>query len=534
MSLPDEYYVALNGLKSFRRKIFDVIVSGRIKAVLDANHETLEKYKSIIEGFNVTPYMFDVIRRKALALRFDDLHIGTGKVSVLKSKYVAGKARYPIQPVPNVPYRDLPQVDYFIYTPSTDIELIEKSSEHMWGNLFVIQCNRHMFREVPDASNVFYDFYTMRPVGRGKFKAELTSPASGFDSWQYIHGEMVILERSLTPLGSDLTLDYFIFVFVDANVLTSAGETNIVPIVIVVPHSTAGNPEVTLVCAGQRLSSRDEGLHCGWVAEGQFVGFTKTHGGHEPVEFTETWSNISKFFLWFEGFGYLSPPIGLYTKKTTELTTVYAYPHTGWVVRAWDLNGYDFPPSDSFTVYHFRDINLGCIFVRGGTLTIRPNANGDITELYAWGALENWDAVNDVYSDGDATYVHPGGRSGRFRDLYHMTNISLPSGAVIDDVILAVRVRQISNIPSPTPKSVRIILKTHGVVYTGSPVEVNGEWRLVTWKLERNPYTGQRWTQAEVNDLQVGVDLESYYDKFKAWVNYAVCTQLYADVEWRT
>jgi len=534
--LPEEYYTALNGLKSFRSKIFDNLVAGRIKAVLDANHETMLKYKNIIEGFTVTPYMFDVIRRKALALRFGTTDIGTGKISVLKNKYVAGKAQYPIQDNPAVPYRNLPQVDYFVYTPSTNIDLVEKSSEHLWGNLFVIQCNKNQFREVPDVENVTYDFYTLRPVGRGRFKADLTNPTFGFDSWQTVTGEMVILERSLTPSGSNLTLDYFIFVFVDANVLTSTGETNIVPIIIVVPHSTAGNDEVTLVCAGQRLKSSDEGIHCGWVAEGQLVGFTKTHGGHNPVEFSETWSARSMFNLWVNdpSMGHTDPSVGTYTKKATELTTVHAYPNSGYAVKAWDLNGYDFPPSDTFTVYHLRDISLGCLFAKGGFVTIRPHTFGDITELYVWNVSNNWDAVNDEYSDGDATYVFAGARNGRFKDLYHMTDISLPSGAVIDSLTLAMRVRMTANYSYSSSRTARLILKTYRVIYSAPLFYCGNDWQLVTWKLTNNPYTNQPWTQSEINSLQVGVELEGYYEPLKPLISYALCTQIYGDVEWHS
>jgi len=534
MSLPDEYYTALNGLKNFRKKIFDMIVSGRIKAVLDANHETLEKYRSIIEGFSVTPYMFDVIRRKALALRFGTTDIGAGKISVLKSRYVAGKADYPIQSPPVVPIRSLPQVDYFVYTPPTNIDFIEKSSERLWGSLFVLQCNKNMFKEVADVENVSYDFYMLRPVGRGRFKADLLYPQSGFDNWQSIDGEMVILQAGLTPQGSNLTLDYFIFVFVDGNVVTSAGDVNVIPLVIVIPHSTAGNPEVTVVCGGKRILSTDEGVFCGWVAEGQFVGFTKTHGGHAPVSYDELWSGTSVFNLWVNdpSMGTTDPPPNKYVKKTTDLTTVTALPQSGYIVKEWDLDGVSFPPNSTFTLYHFRDHSLGCIFRKGGVVTIRPNANGDVIENDPYGASHNWDCVDDEYSDGDATHVRPTRYAGFKTDLYHMTDISLPSGAVIDCLTLAMRVRWVKEILLPV--SARLKFKTHGTVYNGSFVQVEDAWKLVTWKLEKNPYTNQPWTQSEINDLQVGVELELKIEKVTGYGSCAICTQVYGDVEWHS
>jgi hypothetical protein len=174
------------------------------------------------------------------------------------------------------------------------------------------------------------------------------------------------------------------------------------------------------------------------------------------------------------------------------------------------------------------------LFVKGGFVTIRPNSNGDVKELYVWGVTDNWDAVNDEYSDGDATYVFAGGRNGRYKDLYNMTDISLPSGAVIDSLTLAMRARMTANYPYSSSRTARIVIKTSlGTVYS-APLYCSNEWQLVTWKLTENPYTNQPWTQSEINSLQVGVELEGYYEPLKPLISYALCTQIYGDVEWHS
>lgn len=530
--LPPEYTEVINKIKSFRSKIFDTIVSGRVKAVLDANHETLNKYKSIVEGLSIMPYMIDVLTRKALAFRFGDTDIGSGKIAQSKVRYNAGLALYPIFSPPKVPLRSLPQVDVFVYTPPSDLELVEKGNEKLWGNLFVIQCDRHKFVEVPDVSNVSFDFYTMRPVARGRFKAELLYPQTGFDTWQYVYGEMVILHRALTPVGSDMAYDYFIFVFVDGNVSTSTGEVNIIPLIIIVTRSTANNPKVVLVCGGQRLLNTDEGVFCGWVAEGQFVGFTKTHGGHNPVSYDEIWYGTSKFDLRVNNpaYGTTNPSPKVYTKKTTDITTVYAMPNSGYSLKCWDLDGVDFPPSSSFSLYHFRDHILTCVFYKGGTVTIRPNANGDVIQNEAYGDYPNYKCVDDIYSDGDATIVMPMIADDYARDLYQMSDVSLPSGSVIDSLTLGARVRWVKQMLVPV--YARIVLKTYGRVYTGDWVKAENDWKLITWFLEKNPYTNNNWTQSEINNLQVGVDLQLRVDKVTGYFSKAVCTQVYGDVEW--
>jgi hypothetical protein len=174
------------------------------------------------------------------------------------------------------------------------------------------------------------------------------------------------------------------------------------------------------------------------------------------------------------------------------------------------------------------------LFAKGGFVTIRPHTFGDITELYVWNVSNNWDAVNDEYSDGDATYVFAGARNGRFKDLYHMTDISLPSGAVIDSLTLAMRVRMTANYSYSSSRTARLILKTYRVIYSAPLFYCGNDWQLVTWKLTNNPYTNQPWTQSEINSLQVGVELEGYYEPLKPLISYALCTQIYGDVEWHS
>lgn len=153
--------------------------------------------------------------------------------------------------------------------------------------------------------------------------------------------------------------------------------------------------------------------------------------------------------------------------------------------------------------------------------TLRPNAAGDTTELTPVGAATGHECTDEEVADDMTTYVRwtvDGGYSGE--DLYNLENASYAAG-VINKVTAFWRVKSVGGLP---PSADRII-KTNGVEYRESYQYADENWHDITEEMTTNPQTGQPWTWAEVNALQIGIqcaqDLEN---------DWSICTQIYAVV----
>jgi len=156
--------------------------------------------------------------------------------------------------------------------------------------------------------------------------------------------------------------------------------------------------------------------------------------------------------------------------------------------------------------------------------TIRPNGAGAVTELDAVGDSPNWECVDEEVADGDTTYVTYKPTVGSGKDLYALANPTYPYGT-INKVTVYFRMK-LSNQPGNISQDV--IVKTEGVEYPTSYYTTSG---YSTYSIEYalNPNTSLAWTWAQVNALQLGVEL-TY---ITAGAGYeGRCTQVYAVVNY--
>jgi hypothetical protein len=140
----------------------------------------------------------------------------------------------------------------------------------------------------------------------------------------------------------------------------------------------------------------------------------------------------------------------------------------------------------------------------GGTLPqsaiIRPNASGSTTNLNDV-CSANWQCVDEISSDDDATYV--AGTSGNWRyDRYNAENLSL--SGTIDSVKIFIHVRNTGN-----GQQARTTIRTGGTNYNGNSNNLNGVSTYTTYSTNYalNPNSGNAWSWAEINSLQIGVGL---------------------------
>ncbi len=129
---------------------------------------------------------------------------------------------------------------------------------------------------------------------------------------------------------------------------------------------------------------------------------------------------------------------------------------------------------------------------------LRPNAPGDETNLTPFpGTGEaNYEDINEVICDEDATYVSGGGR-----DLYNIANHSVGSGT-----IYAVRVHAVCK--TAASGFCRLYVKSGSTIdFANTSYYLTTEYAEYAQEWEDNPDTGNPWTWAEVDSLQAGIQI---------------------------
>jgi hypothetical protein len=138
------------------------------------------------------------------------------------------------------------------------------------------------------------------------------------------------------------------------------------------------------------------------------------------------------------------------------------------------------------------------------TLFLRPDDNGNEiqwTTVYPAG-IQHWQAVADATQDNDNTYIETYTTSQI--DVFNLPD-TIPTNAVIDNVtVFAVARRS----PSQTGSAkIYVGLRTHSIDYWNpSSITVSDIYAPYSYTWENNPYTNLRWTVAEINALQIGVE----------------------------
>ncbi|HII71160.1 TPA: hypothetical protein HA265_00205, partial [Candidatus Woesearchaeota archaeon] len=159
---------------------------------------------------------------------------------------------------------------------------------------------------------------------------------------------------------------------------------------------------------------------------------------------------------------------------------------------------------------------------------LRPNALGSASNLGRFcfpSCSANWQAVDDINSDGDITYVR--GPSDSFAyDLYNVPDIT-QSSSVITKVTVYIFARASAQCAGLC--QARTKLRTNSVIYDGPTISLTGTtYATYATEYSKNPQTGLPWTVSEVNNMQIGVGLKSRLDQ----IDYrALATQVYAVVD---
>lgn len=169
-----------------------------------------------------------------------------------------------------------------------------------------------------------------------------------------------------------------------------------------------------------------------------------------------------------------------------------------------------------------------------GTVTLRPNAGGDVTRLLPKTA-PNYGEVDEAVADGDTSYVEhdESGTSGNYMaDLYNLPDSGIPAGSTINNVTFYYTAKKIQ-VGTAIGTSARATFKTHGTTYVATPYGLTTSYAEKNSIYNTNPNTTVAWTIAEIDALQAGPSLQFQYVG-DTWYSYARCTQLYIIVDYTT
>jgi len=152
-----------------------------------------------------------------------------------------------------------------------------------------------------------------------------------------------------------------------------------------------------------------------------------------------------------------------------------------------------------------------------GTKTLRPNADGDLTQFEDLvGETTHWEAVDEVVADDATTYV--GSDVVGSTDLFQLTDSGLATGTPINSVTVYEWVRQ----EGPPDDDWQIVIKS-GTTFAYSPTfDETTTWVERSYQWTTDPNTGEAWTVAAVDALQAGAYVVTGVD----------VTQVYVEVDY--
>jgi hypothetical protein len=154
----------------------------------------------------------------------------------------------------------------------------------------------------------------------------------------------------------------------------------------------------------------------------------------------------------------------------------------------------------------------------GTTVILRPDHTGAVSNLDGSGCSDNFQCVDDIAPDDDATTVQRAA-SSFVTDIYSFENPVGMTGNILS-ITVSCRARK-----HQTIGEIRPAIYAGGAVYEGNTFSLTSAYTEFTHQWTINPATGAAWTWAEINNLQAGLSLAGQNSNFPAY-----CTQVWVEV----
>jgi hypothetical protein len=153
-----------------------------------------------------------------------------------------------------------------------------------------------------------------------------------------------------------------------------------------------------------------------------------------------------------------------------------------------------------------------------GTFVLRPAGPGTVTNLQNSGCTDNYECVEEVTGDGDASTV--GSYSNSYvSDLYALD--SPPSSDCdINSVAVFVSARKAQSVGT-----CKVLINTGGTTFEGAEQSLTTSYVEYSEVWTTNPSTGAPWAWSDLSSLQAGIDLAGQNAARPAY-----CTQVWVEV----
>lgn len=182
-----------------------------------------------------------------------------------------------------------------------------------------------------------------------------------------------------------------------------------------------------------------------------------------------------------------------------------------------------YPRHKSSPIYKFNNAYFtsggggGC--GSSGTIVIRPNGSGSVTNFTDNGCSVNWQCVDESVADEDATRLIRASNSFA-TDVFNLEN---PTGnsCPVASVTVYCRARRSQN-----QGEIRPSVYVSGTLYQGTTQSLSSTSYLdYSQQWTTNPNTGNAWTWTEINSLQAGLSMHGQNSNFPSY-----CTQVWVVV----
>jgi len=373
MPVPPEYTDARNALIAFRTKVLTDLVGGRVVAGLDANHQSMLKYKGIVDGLTITPYLFGRIKEYALALKFKNMDVGTGELRHVKGEYTGKLAEYPLQEPFNVPQRKLPQVDYFVFDVIKDLDLLRRTNVASIKSFIIIQVPSGTFDDTPDAENAIYDYYNMYPNMKYRGRYEVVDIVPGTYVYDYFRGERIDFRRKLQKKGTYDNYEYWLDLFMDISTYRIGVECESYGLMVWWGQPDDA-PDITLNVCGQGMPTKFtiNGVGYGtgvWLQDFRqnsvfgYFRFCRTLIESEAIA---TWNNVWDIHVTVNdktmGTTEPIPPDETAEVQALSSLTLKGLPNAGYKVKHWKRDGLIVTTSPNYELWVNKDYEMECVF----------------------------------------------------------------------------------------------------------------------------------------------------------------------------
>ena len=132
-----------------------------------------------------------------------------------------------------------------------------------------------------------------------------------------------------------------------------------------------------------------------------------------------------------------------------------------------------------------------------------PNANGTTNDFSVFGASTNYQAVDELDSDSDTTYVHASTLLDK--ELYGMEQVSA-SAAVTD--VFGVKIDAMSRKDSAGGNALKLISELNGTEVSSTTKTIDTSYAIVSHVFETKP-GGGNWSLADVSAMKSGFGIVS-------------------------